>query len=64
MKVHSKLLTEAENEALDLSVKLWNAIVRLPVMNNDELSEYRKCIHDIQGRIMSRPVRSEINKEE
>jgi hypothetical protein len=57
----SELLNDAENEALDMTVKLWNSLVLLEKLNESELKEYEFLIHSIQGRIMSRPVRREIN---
>lgn len=60
-KVESKLLDEKENEALNKTIELWSALVMLDVMNDSELKEYETLIHSIQGRIMSRPVRREIN---
>lgn len=57
-------LTEQEQEVIDLSVKLWNEFLKLPIQHMDDNNEMRRDIHDIQNRIFSRPeIRNQmINK--
>ncbi len=54
-------MTDDECEVIDFTVELWNKILELPKMNGSELKELENAIHNIQSRIMSRPVRREIN---
>jgi len=52
-------LTEKELQAIDLSVKLWNAIVELDVLHPMENQEHCRDIHNIQNRLQSRVFLSE-----
>ena len=53
----NELLTEKERKALDLSAKLWNAIVEMEkelMWHQDDIHEHRRDINNIQNRIMAR----------
>ena len=61
------MLTKAEQEALDISVKLWDNI--LYIMGNgpnreEDLRELRIPLHIIQNAILSQGARRECNLRE
>lgn len=53
-------LTDAEKRILNMSADLFNAIVALPVLHALDVAETVRDIHDIQNRIMARPVLREL----
>ena len=50
------MLTEQERIAIELTAKLYEALRNLPAQHSHDMGEYVRDIHDIQNRIMSRPV--------
>lgn len=52
-------LTEKELQAIELTTKLWNAIVELDVLHPMENQEHCRDIHNIQNRLQSRVFLSE-----
>jgi hypothetical protein len=46
--------TAAEVEALDLSARLWNALVALPHLHNMDAAESARDVHNIQNRLLGR----------
>lgn len=55
-------LTSKELAVLELSAKLWNAFLELPIEHNDDQVEFRASIHRLQEKIFSRPVRRALQK--
>lgn len=49
------LLTQEEDEILELTAELWNKFLQLPIYHLMEQSEMQSKIHDIQRMIISRP---------
>lgn len=49
------LLTQEENEILELTAELWNKFLQLPIYHLMEQSEMQSKIHDIQRMIIFRP---------
>jgi hypothetical protein len=45
---------EQEQKVLDLTARLWNEILKLPVIHPSDRAEYQRDIHDIQNRIAAR----------
>jgi hypothetical protein len=52
-------LNAKEQEAIDLTVQLWNAIIELDVLHPMENQEHCRDIHNIQNRLQSRVFLSE-----
>ncbi len=52
-------LNEKEKKAIDLTVELWNQILELEEQHSSDRVELCAKIHEIQARIMCRPVRDE-----
>ena len=50
-------LNDKEQKAVDLTVELWTALQDLEVIHRQDLEEMALSIHDIQARVMSRPIR-------
>lgn len=50
------MLNEQERLAIELTAKLYEALRNLPVQHSHDMAEYVRDIHDIQNRIMSRPI--------
>lgn len=55
-------LTEKELQVIDLTVKLWNAILELDVLHPMENQEHCRDIHNIQNRLQSRVFLTEKSK--
>jgi len=53
-------MTDQEQKVLDQLANAWNEFLKLPLVHNDELPDFRKAIHDAQRIIMARP---EIKKQ-
>lgn len=47
-------LNSKEQEAIDLTVQLWNKIIELDVLHPNENQDHCKDIRDIQNRLQSR----------
>lgn len=47
-------LTEQEKEILDMTAKLWNAMLALPDKHPHESEEHMRDIHNIQNRVLAR----------
>lgn len=58
----STMLDALEKEALEKTIDLWNALVKLDSRHPDDISELRTHVHAIQNIIAARPVFKEINK--
>jgi len=48
-------LTFREQEILEMTKKLFQALNELPVLHKSDMAENVRDIHNIQNRIMSRP---------
>lgn len=53
--INPALLTQEEDEILELTAELWNKFLQLPIYHLMEQSEMQSKIHDIQRMIISRP---------
>jgi len=61
-EVHTDLqLTDMEQKILDKSAALWNMIIKLPYEHPQDNLEFSRDIHNIQYRVMSRPMRRQRN---
>lgn len=47
-------MTKKENNLLNLTAKTWNAFLKLPVYNGDDLNDFRFHIHALQNIILAR----------
>jgi hypothetical protein len=47
-------LTKEERDILELTADVWNRFLDLPRYHNDEVSEFRRTLHDLQRFILSR----------
>jgi len=47
-------LNTKEQEALDLTIQLWNKIMELDILHHNENQEHCRDIHNIQNRLQSR----------
>ena len=59
-------LKTKEKEVLKLTSNLWSAIIELEKYNSihpDDIHEHRRDIHNIQNRILSRPIIRKISIE-
>lgn len=45
-----------EHEVLHHLVQAWNAFRKLPVQHEDDVTEFRHKMQDLQRMIMARPV--------
>lgn len=50
-------MTEQERVVIDRLVDAWNAFLLLPEEHDDDTDEFRHCIHRLQEKVMSRPIR-------
>jgi hypothetical protein len=50
-------LTEQEQYIVDKAAELWNLICDLPVEHDNDIKEFNRDIHNIQYRVMARPIR-------
>jgi hypothetical protein len=57
----SLIFTTQEQEALNAICTAWEKIVLLPIEHDDDIDEARVLIHNLQARIMSRPIRRMVN---
>lgn len=48
-------LTEQEKKVINLTVDLWNEVLKLPTIHPELGPEIARSVHDIQARIMARP---------
>jgi len=55
-------MTNREIAVLVAAADLWNLIVELKVEHAQDLMEYNQDIHNIQNRVMARPIRRALNK--
>jgi len=55
-------MTNKETAVLEAAADLWNLIVELKVEHGQDLMEYNRDIHNIQNRVMARPIRRARNK--
>ena len=55
-------LTNKERAVVEAAADLWNLIVELKVEHGQDLMEYNRDIHNIQNRVMARPIRRALNK--
>ena len=55
-------MTNREIAVLVAAADLWNLIVELKVEHRQDLMEYNRDIHNIQNRVMARPIRRARNK--
>ena len=53
--INPALLTQEEDEILELTAELWNKFLQLPIYHLMEQSEMQYKIHDIQRMIIARP---------
>lgn len=53
-------MTEQEKEIIDLTVKLWNAYTKLPVIHAADGEETCRDIHNIQNRVLARAAWREL----
>lgn len=51
------MMTPEEKEVIDLSARLWNALIALPDPHEWDNQEHMHDIHNIQARIMARSTR-------
>ncbi|MFT5450544.1 MAG: hypothetical protein ACI9N9_000021 [Enterobacterales bacterium] len=56
-------LTKLEQEIIDLTVKLWSALIELPEQHKDDIHEARRDVHNIQNRIAARPTWRSTNED-
>ncbi len=56
-------MNDKEKLAMDLTIKLWNALLDLDIEHKDDMREYQRDIHDIQNRIAARPALREMNSK-
>ena len=54
-------LTGLEQKILDKSAELWNMLIKLPEEHPQDNLEFSRDIHNIQYRVMSRPMRRQRN---
>lgn len=47
-------LTDLENRVLMKTAELWALLTELPKQHDDDIHDFRKDIHAIQHRVMSR----------
>lgn len=57
------MLTEQERAVMALTAQLYEALRNLPAQHSHDMSEYVRDIHDIQNRIMARPVARSLSFE-
>ena len=56
-------LTEAELDVLDKTVELYALLEKLPVQHPSDTHEIGGHLHDIQCRILARPMCRTLNKD-
>ncbi len=49
-------LTKAERDILEMTADVWNRFLDLPRAHQDEVSEFRRTMHDLQRFILVRPT--------
>jgi len=55
------------NDEMDVIIKLanaWSAFLKLPVVHNDDINEFRHFIHGAQNIVLSRPIFKQLNQRE
>lgn len=57
-------MTKEEQDILNMTADLWNAILDLPVLHPLDMKETQRDIHNIQHRIMARKAYRVIIKKE
>lgn len=55
--------TDQERDLLELTAKLWNGFLLLPVLHADDTPEFRHKLHDLQRIILSRSSRLALRLE-
>lgn len=50
-------MTKQEQKVLDKLTEAWNAFLVLPNQHNDDATEFRHALHQLQYLILSRPER-------
>lgn len=48
-----------EKSLVDYSGALWNEFIKLPNIHPDDLTDFRKCIHDMQRILLARIARND-----
>lgn len=54
-------ITPAEDAILSDIVHIWDAFLNLPKEHPDDVSDFRRGIHDLQRIILARPARRRWN---
>jgi hypothetical protein len=54
-------LTDAERQLAEMLGKAFSLFVQLPVVHDDDMSEFRSAIHQCQNIVLARPAVESLN---
>lgn len=58
----ASLLTDKEQQVVNLLAEAWNQFLLLPVLHDDHIPEFRHGVHKLQNLVMARPVQAEFHE--
>jgi len=56
-------LTKEETLVVDKLIEAWNVFAELPIAHDDDITEFRRGIHQCQNIILSRPTSRVLNSK-